>query len=147
VVPPPFIPQFAAWSRGFSSGSSLSSTSLVMAPKASSISLPSYDVIVLDLMMPRVDGAGVLKYLSQYFPEQLCHERLRGNRSSTHTRAVALARKTIRCRRTDRRGHSLPSVITAGGRASVEDVAAYSTRTLESLLAAGAVPTIRQHGG
>jgi CheY-like chemotaxis protein len=31
----------------------------------------SYDVIVLDLMMPRVDGAGVLKYLNEYFPEQL----------------------------------------------------------------------------
>jgi two-component system response regulator FlrC len=30
-----------------------------------------YSVIVLDLMMPRVDGAGFLKYLEEYHPEQL----------------------------------------------------------------------------
>ena len=31
----------------------------------------TYDVIVLDLMMPRVDGAGVMKYLAEYHPAQL----------------------------------------------------------------------------
>lgn len=31
----------------------------------------AYAVIVLDLMMPRVDGAGVLKYLGEYHPDQL----------------------------------------------------------------------------
>jgi DNA-binding NtrC family response regulator len=31
----------------------------------------TYAVIVLDLMMPRIDGAGFLKYLEQYHPEQL----------------------------------------------------------------------------
>ena len=30
-----------------------------------------YDVIVLDLMMPRVDGAGVMKYLAEYHPAQI----------------------------------------------------------------------------
>jgi DNA-binding response OmpR family regulator len=30
-----------------------------------------YHVIVLDLMMPRVNGAGVLKYLGEYHPSQL----------------------------------------------------------------------------
>ena len=30
-----------------------------------------YAVILLDLMMPRVDGAGVMKFLAQYLPEQL----------------------------------------------------------------------------
>ncbi|HEX9983229.1 MAG TPA: response regulator [Thermoanaerobaculia bacterium] len=30
-----------------------------------------YDVIVLDLMMPRLDGAGVMKYLGEYHPAQL----------------------------------------------------------------------------
>jgi two-component system, OmpR family, response regulator MprA len=30
-----------------------------------------FDVIVLDLMMPRVNGAGVLKYLGEYHPAQL----------------------------------------------------------------------------
>lgn len=31
----------------------------------------SYTVILLDLMMPRVDGVGVMKFLAQYHPEQL----------------------------------------------------------------------------
>lgn len=30
-----------------------------------------YDVIVLDLMMPRLDGYGVLKHIQQYHPEKL----------------------------------------------------------------------------
>lgn len=30
-----------------------------------------YGVIVLDLMMPRVDGVAVVKYLAQYCPEKL----------------------------------------------------------------------------
>jgi CheY-like chemotaxis protein len=30
-----------------------------------------YDVIVLDLMMPKVDGFGVLKYMQEHFPERL----------------------------------------------------------------------------
>ena len=30
-----------------------------------------YGVIVLDLMMPRLDGVAVVKYLSQYCPEKL----------------------------------------------------------------------------
>ena len=30
-----------------------------------------YAVIVLDLMMPRIDGAGVMKHLATYHPEQL----------------------------------------------------------------------------
>jgi DNA-binding NtrC family response regulator len=28
-------------------------------------------VILLDLMMPRVDGAGVMKFLAEYHPDQL----------------------------------------------------------------------------
>jgi CheY-like chemotaxis protein len=35
------------------------------------LALAPYDVIVLDLMMPRVDGAGVMKYLAEYHPAQL----------------------------------------------------------------------------
>lgn len=31
----------------------------------------NYDVIVLDLMMPKVDGFGVLKYMQEHFPERL----------------------------------------------------------------------------
>ena len=31
----------------------------------------SYSVIVLDLMMPRVDGFGVLKHLEEHLPEKL----------------------------------------------------------------------------
>lgn len=30
-----------------------------------------YDVIVLDLMMPRLDGYGVLKHIQQHHPEKL----------------------------------------------------------------------------
>jgi len=30
-----------------------------------------FGVIVLDLMMPRLDGIAVVKYLSQYYPEKL----------------------------------------------------------------------------
>jgi DNA-binding response OmpR family regulator len=30
-----------------------------------------YDVIVLDLMMPRIDGFGVLKFLSEHDPDKL----------------------------------------------------------------------------
>lgn len=30
-----------------------------------------YAVILLDLMMPRVDGAGVMKFLTRYDPDQL----------------------------------------------------------------------------
>lgn len=30
-----------------------------------------YAVIILDLMMPRIDGAGVLKYLAEFHPAQL----------------------------------------------------------------------------
>ena len=30
-----------------------------------------YDVITLDLMMPRVDGFGVVKYLTEHFPDTL----------------------------------------------------------------------------
>ena len=30
-----------------------------------------YDVIVLDLMMPRIDGFGVVKFLSEHDPEKL----------------------------------------------------------------------------
>ncbi|HYR29174.1 MAG TPA: response regulator [Thermoanaerobaculia bacterium] len=30
-----------------------------------------YDVITLDLMMPRVDGVAVVRYLLQYYPEKL----------------------------------------------------------------------------
>ncbi|MBV9494387.1 MAG: response regulator [Acidobacteria bacterium] len=30
-----------------------------------------YDVILLDLMMPRVDGFGVLRYMQEHRPEQL----------------------------------------------------------------------------
>ena len=30
-----------------------------------------YDIIVLDLMMPKVDGFGVLKYMQEHFPERL----------------------------------------------------------------------------
>ncbi len=31
----------------------------------------AYDVVLLDLMMPRVDGAGVMKFLAASRPEQL----------------------------------------------------------------------------
>jgi DNA-binding response OmpR family regulator len=31
----------------------------------------SYSIILLDLMMPRVDGYGVLKHMQQHHPEQL----------------------------------------------------------------------------
>jgi CheY-like chemotaxis protein len=31
----------------------------------------NYDVIVLDLMMPKVDGFGVLKHIQEHFPERL----------------------------------------------------------------------------
>jgi CheY-like chemotaxis protein len=31
----------------------------------------SYAVILLDLMMPRVDGIGVVKFLAEYHPDQL----------------------------------------------------------------------------
>ncbi len=31
----------------------------------------SYDVIVLDLMMPKIDGYGVLKYIQEHYPERL----------------------------------------------------------------------------
>ena len=31
----------------------------------------SYDLVVLDLMMPRIDGFGVLKHISQWKPELL----------------------------------------------------------------------------
>lgn len=30
-----------------------------------------YDVIVLDIMMPRIDGRGVVEYLSRYQPENI----------------------------------------------------------------------------
>ena len=30
-----------------------------------------YDIIVLDLMMPKVDGFGVLKYMQEHFPDRL----------------------------------------------------------------------------
>ncbi len=32
-----------------------------------------FNVIVLDLMMPRLDGVAVVKYLSQYCPEKLAN--------------------------------------------------------------------------
>lgn len=32
-----------------------------------------YEVIALDLMMPRIDGVGVVKYLSEHNPEKLKH--------------------------------------------------------------------------
>lgn len=35
------------------------------------ISGADYNVIVLDLMMPRVDGVAVVKYLTHYCPEKL----------------------------------------------------------------------------
>ena len=35
------------------------------------LSASQYQVVVLDLMMPRVDGNGVLKYLATYHPAQL----------------------------------------------------------------------------
>ena len=35
------------------------------------LSVADYDVIVLDLMMPRLDGAAVIRYLTSYFPEKL----------------------------------------------------------------------------
>jgi CheY-like chemotaxis protein len=35
------------------------------------LAIAPYDVIVLDLMMPRVDGAGVMKYLAEYHPALL----------------------------------------------------------------------------
>lgn len=31
----------------------------------------SYDLIVLDLMMPRIDGYGVLRYIEEHHPEKL----------------------------------------------------------------------------
>jgi DNA-binding NtrC family response regulator len=37
------------------------------------ISGTDYNVIVLDLMMPRVDGVAVVKYLSHYCPEKLAN--------------------------------------------------------------------------
>jgi len=33
----------------------------------------TYDVIVLDLMMPRIDGAGVIKYLVEHQPQSLAN--------------------------------------------------------------------------
>lgn len=35
------------------------------------LSASDFDVIVLDLMMPRLDGVAVVRYLSHYFPEKL----------------------------------------------------------------------------
>jgi CheY-like chemotaxis protein len=35
------------------------------------LSAADYGVIVLDLMMPRLDGVAVVKYLSQYCPEKI----------------------------------------------------------------------------
>lgn len=35
------------------------------------LSEADYGVIVLDLMMPRLDGVAVVKYLSQYCPEKI----------------------------------------------------------------------------
>ncbi len=35
------------------------------------IAAANYGVIVLDLMMPRLDGVAVVKYLSQYCPEKI----------------------------------------------------------------------------
>jgi len=35
------------------------------------LSATDYGVIVLDLMMPRLDGVAVVKYLSQYAPEKI----------------------------------------------------------------------------
>jgi len=35
------------------------------------LSSTDFGVIVLDLMMPRLDGIAVVKYLSQYYPEKL----------------------------------------------------------------------------
>jgi len=35
------------------------------------LAVSDYDVIVLDLMMPRLDGAAVIRYLTSYFPEKL----------------------------------------------------------------------------
>jgi CheY-like chemotaxis protein len=35
------------------------------------LSASDYGVIVLDLMMPRLDGVAVVKYLSQYYPEKI----------------------------------------------------------------------------
>ena len=35
------------------------------------LSSAEYAVVVLDMMMPRVDGAGVMKYLATYHPAQL----------------------------------------------------------------------------
>ncbi|HEX7151117.1 MAG TPA: response regulator [Thermoanaerobaculia bacterium] len=32
-----------------------------------------YDLVVLDLMMPRIDGYGVVKYLTEHHPEKLAH--------------------------------------------------------------------------
>jgi CheY-like chemotaxis protein len=32
-----------------------------------------YDVIALDLMMPRIDGVGVVRYLIEHTPEKLAH--------------------------------------------------------------------------
>lgn len=35
------------------------------------IARADYDLITLDLMMPRLDGVGVVKYLGEYHPETL----------------------------------------------------------------------------
>jgi len=35
------------------------------------IAASDYDVIILDLMMPRINGTGVVHYLSDYAPEEL----------------------------------------------------------------------------
>lgn len=35
------------------------------------LALADYGVIVLDLMMPRLDGVAVVKYLTQYAPEKI----------------------------------------------------------------------------
>jgi CheY-like chemotaxis protein len=35
------------------------------------IAAADYDVIILDLMMPRINGTGVVHYLSDYAPEEL----------------------------------------------------------------------------
>lgn len=35
------------------------------------IAAVDYDVIILDMMMPRIDGKGVVRYLSEHVPEEL----------------------------------------------------------------------------
>lgn len=37
------------------------------------ITATPYDLIVLDLMMPRIDGTGVVRYLTEHNPEVLSH--------------------------------------------------------------------------